>query len=689
MVVLAVLEIGTNIDRWISDWRYGIESLNNILSLSKSALRNRLSNDPQILELVDSFLHIFPKNWRKDEALSMVLNKSGQLDRGEEIHAVIVEMYKKILMLFLKLARDIWKQFVDEQSQQKSSLFNLNRLFRAIVIFKTSNQNAVGNIVTQALAARQFTEEDIETFIKTVEQELIDYSSDIAFSKNNVNKMESFLEKCLINFEGLTAVSSLLFNHHKSQATLCSFLNNLALFVENLDEHYCMEQIMNTSADLRGTFKMLLILVDNVITSAYALFHTLIDCLTSVDELYTVIVNCLQYTRFIFYYSIIYPIDEILNRCDEEQRIYINTSLEYIRENCTTNVLKQLKKRGLLVGLGSSANQEVQSKIDYLAELLPHFSPQFIHLSLRHFGYQTEQTANALLNNNELPLDLQALMSVELKAENTSMIVAGCSPFYDFTDDEICDCKANTSEKKLSDALICMKPPHLSTSKQEGESLGTAHNAFESKTSSIRKDLEAEFGIEAFLKERKMNTEVKNKPLFTETFDVPDSEKIALRPSYERYRYMETTSAEYNLYDDEYDDTYDDQHQNYDFDFRDGDVAIENSGIKPNTNRMQVDSDVDVNTENQEEKTSEKGSSRRKKHFKNGRQTMSAVMLDEQNQSNVCTKEAEEVKHASGSGPNERHKPSYTGGRGRQLKERHKGEFRRRQADKKMRSGMF
>ncbi|KAK6102132.1 hypothetical protein QQG55_7265 [Brugia pahangi] len=641
MVVLAVLEIGTNIDRWISDWRYGIESLNNILSLSKSALRNRLSNDPQILELVDSFLHIFPKNWRKDEALSMVLNKIGQLDREEEIHAVIVEMYQKILMLFLKLARDIWKQFVDEQSQQKSSLFNLNRLFRAIVIFKTSNQNAVGNIVTQALAARQFTEEDIETFIKTVEQELIDYSSHIAFSKNNVNKMESFLEKCLINFEGLTAVSSLLFNHHKSQATLCSFLNNLALFVENLDEHYCMEQIMNISADLRGTF------------------------------------------------NIIYPIDEILNRCDEEQRIYINTSLEYIRENCTTNVLKQLKKRGLLVGLGSSANQEVQSKIDYLAELLPHFSPQFIHLSLRHFGYQTEQTANALLNNNELPLDLQALMSVELKAENTSMIVAGCSPFYDFTDDEICDCKANTSEKKLSDALICMKPPQLSTNKQEGESLGTAHNAFESKTSSIRKDLEAEFGIEAFLKERKMNTEIKNKPLFTETFDVPDSEKIALRPSYERYRYMETTSAEYNLYDDEYDDTYDDQHQNYDFDFRDGDVAIENSGIKPNTNRMQVDSDVDDNTENQEEKTSEKDSSRRKKHLKNGRQTMSAVMLDEQNQSNVCTKEAEEMKHASASGPNERHKPSYTGGRGRQLKERHKGEFRRRQADKKMRSGMF
>lgn len=51
---------------------------------------------------------------------------------------------------------------------------------------------------------------------------------------------------------------------------------------------------------------------------------------------------------------------------------------------------------------------------------------------MRHFGYQVEQTANALLNTNELPLDLQALMSVELKAENASVIIAGSFVFRDF-----------------------------------------------------------------------------------------------------------------------------------------------------------------------------------------------------------------------------------------------------------------
>ncbi|EFO25662.2 hypothetical protein LOAG_02828 [Loa loa] len=603
MAILPLPLIDADTDSWISDWRYAVESLNNILTLSEPALMNRLSCDQQISELVDNFFDIFPKNWRENEAPSITLNRSLQLNRGEEIRAIIVEMYTKILMLYLKLA----KEFDGEKNPQKSFLFDLNRLFRAIVVFKISNRNAVENIVTKAYGARQFTEEDVEKFIKTMEQELIDFNKHIAFSRNNVNKMETFLEKCLISFEGLTTVASLLFNQQISQPILCDFLNSVALFVENLEEQYCIDQMLNISTDLRQIFGILLTMVDNVLASAYTVFHTVIGTLALVDELYIVIVNCLQYERFTFYYSIIYPIEEVLNRFDEEQKIYINTSLEHIRSNYTTHILEQLKKRGMLVGLGSSANQEVQDKIDYLTELLPHFSPQFIHLCLRHFGYQAEQTANALLNTNELPLDLQALMSVELKAENAPIIAAGSSPFYDFIDDGISGRKPKANETKLPDPLICMKPLQVSTNRQEVESLSSAQSNSESKTgNNVQRDLKVEFGIEAFLKGKKMNAQIKNRPLFTETFDVPDSEKVALRPNYERYRYVETTSPEYNLYDDEYDDTYDNQCQNYDFDFRDDDIAIEKTRIELNTNHLPVDGEVSDNAENEKKKLEKK-----------------------------------------------------------------------------------
>ena len=51
-----------------------------------------------------------------------------------------------------------------------------------------------------------------------------------------------------------------------------------------------------------------------------------------------------------------------------------------------------------------------------------------------------------------------------------------------------------------------------------------------------------------------------------EKFYVPDSEKVALRPSYEKYRYEEASSP-WDDYDDEYDDTMDDR-QTYNVDAR-------------------------------------------------------------------------------------------------------------------------
>lgn len=61
-------------------------------------------------------------------------------------------------------------QFDGKRNRQENILFDLNRLFRVIVVFKTSNQNAVENIVVEAFRTKQFTEKDVETFMKTMEQ---------------------------------------------------------------------------------------------------------------------------------------------------------------------------------------------------------------------------------------------------------------------------------------------------------------------------------------------------------------------------------------------------------------------------------------------------------------------------------------------------------------------------------------
>lgn len=223
-----------------------------------------------------------------------------------------------------------------------------------------------------------------------------------------------------------------------------------------------------------------------------------------------------------------------------------------------------------------------------------------------------------------------------------------------------------------------------------------------------------------------------------ETFDVPESEKVALRPTYERYRYEEALSSDYNLYDDEYDDTYDDR-QNYDFDFRlglvysrdfqkrfckkkvykkfklefynsltefsseyfgifrEGDTAVL-KGVEPNTNRLKREEIQDDSEEDDNYKEVVKSGARKKMWFKNNSQVNTAVPTVKGGKNNSSAPQELEDKsegvRPSGSDrdvrrPEEKRKAGYTGGRDRQLKERHKGEFRRRQADKKMRGGMF
>lgn len=97
---------------------------------------------------------------------------------------------------------------------------------------------------------------------------------------------------------------------------------------------------------------------------------------------------------------------------------------------------------------------------------------------------------------------------------------------------------------------------------------------------------------------------------------------------------------------------------------------------------------MDNNEENEERRKIGGNSARRKKQLKNDQKIMNIIVPDGRNE-NGSAKKAEEVGHSSGTGSKGKNKPGYTGGRDRQLKERHKGEFRRRQADKKMRSGIF
>ncbi|VDN27900.1 unnamed protein product [Gongylonema pulchrum] len=309
--------------------------------------------------------------------------------------------------------------------KKENSLFNTKRLFRAISIFKRSNTVAVERIIREAYSSRQFTEADVLSSIKTVGQDLNDFVANfqdpLSLEFDYVNT-EDFLKKCLVIFDGLSYVLtdlndfvanfqdplSLEFDYVNTE----DFLKKCLVIFDGLS--YVLTVIPLTFTEL-STFsnRTLLILIDETISSVYALFHVILSKCSSGDDLYFMLTDVSQHERFIFYYDVLYPLEDIIDRCNEQQKIILNDTIAHIKWSQTSLIKEQLRNRGQLANLGSPENEKSQEAIVYLIELLPHLSAQFVHLCLRHFGYSVEETVNALLNVDELPLDLRSLMTTQ------------------------------------------------------------------------------------------------------------------------------------------------------------------------------------------------------------------------------------------------------------------------------------
>lgn len=55
-------------------------------------------------------------------------------------------------------------------TSNENSLFNINRLFRAVAVFNRSNKDAVQKFVAEAFASKQFTEKDVLSNMKSTER---------------------------------------------------------------------------------------------------------------------------------------------------------------------------------------------------------------------------------------------------------------------------------------------------------------------------------------------------------------------------------------------------------------------------------------------------------------------------------------------------------------------------------------
>lgn len=391
--------------------------------------------------------------------------------------------------------------------------------------------------------------------------------------------------------------------------------------------------------------------------------------------------------RFIFLLNENENLSELFRGSQPVFREYVERAIANACESETRRTVEELEKFGLLKGIGDvrTMNSATQQAIDEVSQIFPHLSTQYVQLCLRHFGYDVPQTIDALLAPEEkLPLCLRRVEAADLSPRSPDS--QPTLPLLSFKDDELmvsslpCERESVTpsttrsEDSKGSDqrnvfkGLISLAPLRHSTETSAApakEELKPANEMVKKLREALERiKLRAYDGKQEDLigvhGERLAPMPTSKTYVSTHNFKVSEADKIAIRPTYEKYRYE--TRGEDDVYDDEYDDGYEQKEFT----------------VEP-LNAQLSSGESDAESAGESSAVGERGTGmpRGGQSWQRGSRgrTTGGTSGDARN-------ESENAAPAGGGGTS---RGSYTGGRQRQVKERHKNAFKQRGADRKMR----
>ncbi|KIH63318.1 hypothetical protein ANCDUO_06379, partial [Ancylostoma duodenale] len=204
-----------------------------------------------------------------------------------------------------------------------------------------------------------------------------------------------------------------------------------------------------------------------------------------------------------------------------------------------------------------------------------------LQLCLRHFGYDASKAIDALLARDEsLPLALRRVEAADLTPRSTAPPTL---PAFSFQNDELvlsalprpqraAAQSSNSSAQAVKEpegknvfkGLISLAPivpaqPNATNKPETIEKpvsevmkrLKDALEALKLRAAGVEDTLEPQFGVNG---ERLVPMPTAKKYAGIKKLKVSEADKVAIRPSYEKYRYE--TPDDDNVYDDEYDDGY-------------------------------------------------------------------------------------------------------------------------------------
>ncbi|CAD6188656.1 unnamed protein product [Caenorhabditis auriculariae] len=394
--------------------------------------------------------------------------------------------------------------------------------------------------------------------------------------------------------------------------------------------------------------------------------------------------RCLKHPRILTLLIDLGAVDSLRQK-PAGKRILSDEVISNAKLDAQEKALKELTASGLLKNLNNKSNDEISAKIDHVVGILPHLSSEYAHLALRHFGYDAERVIEAVLTR-EIPLQLQRVELCDLSSVPTDEKAE--LPFVDFSlDDEFAHVASKRKEPvektepepNKFKGLFSLAPVQ---STSNSSLAGTSSNGTEDERKlklieRLHQLAKATVSSVAGLNgERLVPMMTSKKYSALNSLKITKADEVAIRPTYDAYRYetRDEDDEKRGLYDDEYDDSYE----------------VKEFTVEP-LNEELTESSSEEDEEEGDEKTSDTRNGTAEAAQRGGRGRGAQQGGSGRGRGRGAPKGGRggggntEATDSTTSDNSSNSSSSYTGGRQRQLKERHKADYKQRGADRKLR----
>ncbi|KAI6174205.1 CUE domain-containing protein [Aphelenchoides besseyi] len=402
----------------LNEWRWKLKALMQLckclIESTSNVFWSSVCLRPQILKELDVAFSRFP---------FFVDVKYGGLFQHLELKSTVCDAYSKFFIVFLRLfgsferegvSREVFRDFV-----LKHRILNAKRLALYCGFFAKNYGTCVRKIVSRL---RQIVPELFDITVEC-DNALLDIINNLYKLADFMNarsnggehrKLDEIHESVNQIYQwrreivGWNELFRLVVDYRPSNKLVLEIPEVFGVLNQRLDSRVCLNLTVGSEELIHGLIRGLNHLKQSF-TQIYLRFY---ENYTDEEEKIALIHGLIESPELMARMALELreQLSGLLEKSKDKKSVSaIRSAIDFAYTRKLSDVMQRLHEHHLLDSLGQTPEDSVKEHVQDLAKILP-YSKEFLHLALRHFGYNHELTLKNLLEPTTLPFEMRILL---------------------------------------------------------------------------------------------------------------------------------------------------------------------------------------------------------------------------------------------------------------------------------------